>query len=268
MAPVAGEGGFVSGLRWLEEERRNGLLQREFELPRGDRTVTGVLWTDEARPSGRPLVLFGHGASGDRHQSPIPYVARKLVSESGFSALSIDGPVHGKRRVGDGARGAFAVEWQRDACVDDMLGDWRAALDAVQGLPDVGTGPVGYWGLSMGTIFGAPLVAAERRIQVAVLGLMGIVAPTERYRQQICDAAAAIECPVLFLMQLEDELFTRAQYLDLFDRMASDDKRMHANPGLHPEVPVEELDYSAEFLARYLAGEGKTKRKIGFSVSQ
>ena len=50
--------------------------------------------------------------------------------------------------------------------------------------------------------------------------------------------------------------------------MTSGDKRIHANPGLHPEVPVEELDFSTEFLTRYLAGEGKTKRKIGFTVSQ
>ncbi len=258
----------MNGMRWLEEQSGSGVLQREFVLMRGERRVPGVLWTPQPATPGRPLVLFGHGASGDRHQSPIPYVARKLVVESGFSAFAIDGPVHGKRKVGDGARGAFAVEWQRDGCVDDMLGDWRATLDAVQRRDDVGAGPVGYWGLSMGTIFGAPLVAAEQRICVAVLGLMGIVGPTETYRQRIREAAAAIACPVLFLMQLHDELFTRQQYLELFDRMMSDDKRIHANPGLHPEVPVEELDYSAEFLARYLAGEGKTKRKIGFSVSQ
>lgn len=258
----------MNEMQWLEEKSRDGVVQREFMLARGERRVSGVLWTPQRPVPGRPLVLFGHGASGDRHQTPIPYVARKLVVESGFSAFAIDGPVHGRRKVGDGARGAFAVEWRRDGCVDDMLGDWRAALDAVQRLDDVGSGPVGYWGLSMGTIFGAPLVAAESRIRVAVLGLMGIVGPTETYRQQLCAAADAIACPVLFLMQLHDELFTREQYLALFDRMVSDDKRIHANPGLHPEVPVEELDYSADFLARYLAGEGKTKRKIGFSVSQ
>jgi pimeloyl-ACP methyl ester carboxylesterase len=258
----------MSGLRWLEERTDKGVRQREFTLGRGERTVPGVLWTPGHGSAGKPLVLFGHGASGDRHQTPIHYVARKLVAESGFSALAIDGPVHGRRKVGDGARGAFAVEWQRDGCVDDMLGDWRAALDAVQLLDDVGRGPVGYWGLSMGTIFGAPLVAAEPRIRVAVLGLMGVTGPTEAYRQRIRAAADAIACPVLFLMQLHDELFTREQYLELFDRMVSDDKRIHANPGLHPEVPVEELDYSAEFLTRYLAGEGKTRRKVGFSVSQ
>ena len=258
----------MSEMQWLEHSRGDGFVQREFMLTHGARRVPGVLLTPPNASPGRPLMLFGHGASGDRHQTPIPYVARKLVGESGFSALAIDGPVHGRRKVGDGARGAFAVEWRRDGCVDDMLGDWRAALDAVQRLDEIGEGPVGYWGLSMGTIFGAPLVAVEPRIKVAVLGLMGIFGPTEDYRQRIRSAAEAIVCPVLFLMQLHDELFTREQCLDLFDRLASEDKRMHANPGLHPEVPVEELDFSAAFLQRYLAGAGKSKRRLAFSVSQ
>jgi dienelactone hydrolase len=258
----------MSDMQWLERSGDDGCVQREFIVWRGDRRVPGVLWTPPDPIPGRPLVLFGHGASGDRHQTPIPYVVRKLVAESGFAALAIDGPVHGRRKVGDGARGAFSVEWRRDGCVDDMLGDWRAALDAIQRLDEMGEGPVGYWGLSMGTIFGAPLVAAEPRIKAAVLGLMGVVGPTENYRQRIRCAAETITCPVLFLMQLHDELFTREQYLDLFDRLASDDKRMHANPGLHPEVPVEELDFSATFLQRYLAGEGRSKRRLAFSVSQ
>lgn len=258
----------MSEMQWLEEKRGDGFLQREFTLNRGERKVPGVLWVPPRASAGKPLVMFGHGASGDRHQTPIPYVARKLVAEYGFSALAIDGPVHGRRKVGDGARGAFAVEWRREGCVDDMLGDWRAALDAVQRLDEIGQGPVGYWGLSMGTIFGAPLVAAEPRIRVAVLGLMGIFGPTDGYRERIRAAAAAITCPVLFLMQLEDELFTREHYLDLFDRLASTDKRIHANPGLHPQVPVEELDFSAGFLQRYLAGSGKSKKQLAFSVSQ
>lgn len=253
---------------WLEERHESGAVQREFSVSYGARSVPGVLWAPVRPSPGRPVVLFGHGASGDRHQTPIPYVARKLVADAGFFAVSIDGPVHGRRKVGDGARGAFAVEWRRDDCVADMLDDWRAVLDTMQQQPDVGTGPVGYWGLSMGSIFGVPLVAAEPRIAVAVLGLLGLVGPTETYRQQLRLAAAAMTCPVLFLMQLEDELFARDQYLALFDGIASTDKRLHANPGLHPEVPTEELDFSAEFLRRYLAGEGKSKQRLSFTVSQ
>ncbi|HET6472688.1 MAG TPA: hypothetical protein VFG38_12665 [Pseudomonadales bacterium] len=255
-------------IEWLESSTENGVTKREFTLHRGARAVPAVLWSPERAAAGTPLVLFGHGASGDRHQMPIPWLARRLVGDAGFVGLAIDGPVHGRRKVGDGARGAFAVEWRRDGCVDDMLADWRAALDAVQMLADVGRGPVGYWGLSMGTIFGAPLVAAEPRIGVAVLGLMGVAGPTEKFRERIRSAAAAIRCPVLFLMQLEDELFTREQYLDLFDRLASDDKRLHANPGLHPQVPTEELDACIAFLRRHLGGADREPRRFAFNVSQ
>src|SRR4029079_14079592 len=79
LAAVAGRGGRMKGLQWLEQESGDGVLQREFTLERGERTVPGVLWTPKERATAKPLVLFGHGASGDRHQTPIPYVARKLV---------------------------------------------------------------------------------------------------------------------------------------------------------------------------------------------
>ncbi|HMF29737.1 MAG TPA: hypothetical protein VKE42_13245, partial [Candidatus Cybelea sp.] len=186
-------------------------------------------------------------------------------------ALAIDGPVHGRRRVGDGARGAFAVEWRRDGCVEDMLADWHTALGAVQAQEEVGRGPLGYWGLSMGTIFGAPLVAAEPRIRVAVLGLMGVTGPTEAFRQQIASAAREIRCPVFFVMQLEDELFSREEYLALFDALASQDKRLHANPGLHPQVPVEELDFSIAFLREHLDrsdAAAAATRRFAFDVSR
>lgn len=194
---------------------------REFMLPNTrnsmGRAVHGVIWDGPNCLAGNPMIVFGHGASGDRHQSPIPYLAKKAVRELGYFAVSIDGPVHGKRTVGDGARGAFGEEWQRSGCIDDMLSDWQVAIDAA--LAETGAGKLAYWGLSMGTIFGAPLVAA-----------------------------ANIHCPVLFLMQLEDELFSRERYLDLFDRFATADKRIHAHPGLHPAVPVSELNASLAFL--------------------
>ena len=59
---------------------------------------------------------------------------------------------------------------------------------------------------------------------------------------------------MFFIWQLEDELFTREECLGLFDALASEDKRLHASPGLHPNVPIEELDYSVEFLTSFLDG--------------
>ncbi len=229
----------------------DGVQASEFTLATEHRSVTGVLWRPAEPVVGAPLVLLGHGASGDRHQQPIPHLARKLARDEGIFGLAIDGPVHGRRMQGAGGRDAMRTEWSRPGNVDDMVADWRAALDAVQALPEVGSGPVGYWGLSMGTIYGAPLVADEPRITAAVLGLMGIAGPSS-YRPIIADAATRITCPVLFISQLEDELFTREQSMELFDALASTDKRFHANPGLHPDVPVEELRHSREFLASHL----------------
>ena len=54
-------------------------------------------------------------------------------------------------------------------------------------------------------------------------------------------------------MQREDEFLDRDGYLELFDAIASDDKRLHANPGLH-EVPPEELIFSFEFMKSHIEG--------------
>tara|TARA_A100001037_G_scaffold289635_1_gene301576 strand:+ start:268 stop:1035 length:768 start_codon:yes stop_codon:yes gene_type:complete len=240
-------------LNFTETTARGAVMHREFIVTRDGLPVPGVLWESDSTAPGAPMVLFGHGASGDRHQAPIPRIAGALARR-GIFGLAIDGPVHGLRKVGDGGRGAFGEVTRSESMVDEILADWRAALGAMQSLPEVGTGKLGYFGLSMGTILGTPVVAAMD-MSVAVLGLMGTISPTERYGEQLRDAASRIHCPLFFIMQLEDELFARDRCLDLFDRIASRDKRLHANPGLHPEVPVEEVDFATEFLAGRLLGE-------------
>ncbi|MFN0091618.1 MAG: alpha/beta hydrolase [Acidimicrobiales bacterium] len=251
---------------FVEERQHEGLRLREFDLERDGRPVTGVLWSSPEAAPGAPLVCLGHGASGDRFQQPIPWLAKRLVGEHGFFALAIDGPVHGRRQVGEGGRTAFWPEWDREGSVEDMTADWRQALEFAQAQPDVGAGPVGYWGLSMGTIYGAPFVAAEPRVRAAVLGLMGVTGPVH-YRPRVRAAAQAITCPLLFLVQLEDELFSRSECLALFDAFASTDKRLHANPGLHPAVPVGELHASLEHLVQSLTG-GRPQPESAFAVSR
>ena len=54
-----------------------------------------------------PLILCGHGASGDRYQAPIPHLAKRFRA-IGAGTLALDGPVHGLRQVGPGGRAALA----------------------------------------------------------------------------------------------------------------------------------------------------------------
>ena len=252
-------------MTFIDDQIHDGLRARELTLEHYGRLVTAVLWQRPDGDLGAPLVCFGHGASGDRCQQPIPWLVKRLVGEHGFIGLSIDGPVHGRRRSGDGGRRAFWPEWEREGTVGDMTADWMAALDFVRSQADVGAGPVGYWGLSMGTIYGAPFVADDDRVEVAVLGLMGITGP-DHFRPLITAAARIIKIPVLFIMQLEDELFNRQECLALFDAFGSSDKRLHANAGLHPEVPMEELRHSVDFLVAGLTGKHQ-ERDTAFSIA-
>jgi dienelactone hydrolase len=233
-----------------------GVAERRFDVLRGTRTIPGLLWTPEDAQPAPALVLLGHGGKGDKRQGYILAMARRLVRHHGFAAAAIDGPVHGERRDdvttdGDTDEAKFARIWRDDPTItDEIVADWRAVLDALQSPTVLGSAPVGYWGLSMGTILGLPLVAAEPRISVAVLGLAGVAGPS---KQRLADDAAKIRCPVLFLAQWDDELFRRDRVFDLFGAIGSSDKRLHVNPGLHQDVPAEEFRASEEFLARTLA---------------
>jgi len=253
-------------MRWTGEgDISGGVRERAFEVEVAGRIVPGILWLPpdgsvlrpplEGPLGPRPLVLLGHGATRHKRIEYLLALARGLASDQGFAVAAIDGPGHGDRRApghDDEATlfGAFLAEWSREGSTDDMAADWRATLDALGELDEVGDGPVGYWGLSMGTIYGIPLVAAEPRIQVAVFGLMGLIGPT---RARMAADAASITCPVLFIQQWDDSLIPRADAFELFDALGSVDKRLHAHPGDHAAVPVEEVAFSARFLARHLA---------------
>ena len=109
-----------------------------------------------------------------------------------------------------------------------------------------------YFGLSMGTMFGVPLLASQLEFNASVIGLCGSSGAASMIGERLLKDAKKITHPTTFLMQLEDELFDRNGYLALFDAIQSDNKKIHANPGLHPDVPKEEIDYSIEFLVKHL----------------
>lgn len=240
---------------WHDAIHVDGVREREFAVDVYGRTVPGVLWWPAAGPGPRPLVLLGHGATRHKRTDYLVALGRRLASDYGFAVAAIDAPGHGDRRApghDDDVTlfGDFLAEWSREGTVDDVVAEWQAAIDAVRDLDDVGDGPVGYWGLSMGTIYGVPLVAAEPRIQVAVFGLMGLLGPT---RDRLAADAPSIACPVLLIQQWDDSLIPRDGVFELFDALGSLDKRLHAHPGEHAAVPVEEIAFSARFLARHLA---------------
>lgn len=234
------------------------ILERPLEVTCDGRDVPTVLWTpgDASRPV--PMVLVGHGGGGHKKAPTVTRMAEGLVQEHGIATLAIDGPVNGDRDTNNAEarelRGRDRHAYRRKYYIekyDEMVADWRAALDVAVELPEIDVNAIGYWGLSMGTRFGVPLIVKEPRIKAAVIGLFGHREGVET-SQRVYDDADKIDVPVLFLQQLEDDEVGQGAYHELFKRIGTRDKRLHANPGTHVQVPRSEMVASRLFLARKL----------------
>ncbi|MEU1336017.1 alpha/beta hydrolase [Streptomyces sp. NPDC005827] len=241
-------------MRFTSLTSSDGVTERFFTLDE----IPGVLWTPEDASGTRPLILLGHG--GGQHKTAPGNVARaRRYAAEGFAVVAIDAPHHGDRpkdeafgRIAAGMRAGIAAGENPGALVAGMhsrlapqaVADWRTVLTAVQRLDQVGVGPVGYCGMSMGCGLGIPLIVAEPRIRAAVLGLLGV--------HGLAEDAARITAPVQFVVQWDDQLVPRDQSLALFDALASPEKTLHANTGRHGEVPSFEIDSSLRFFARHV----------------
>ena len=247
------------------ELSERGVTERRFDLPVGSERVPGLIWTPEGAQGSRPLVLLGHGGTQHKRIDIVLAIARRLVRHLGFAAVAIDAPDHGDRvSPEEAARARQALQPSATGPLRPLDADrlrrmtertrqatseWKAVLDAVELLPEIDRGPVGYWGVSMGTMFGVPLVASEPRIQCAVLGLAGLRPGADEFAL----AAASITVPLLFMFQLNDELMTPESGLALFTAFGSKVKSMHINPGPHIAIPAHERSYYETFFSRHLA---------------
>jgi pimeloyl-ACP methyl ester carboxylesterase len=247
----------MHSVKFTAETSSNGVVERDFTV--GD--LTGVLWSP-ATSSGRvPLVLLGHGGGTHKRWPAMVGRANRLVIDGGFAAAAIDAPGHGGRPLTATDERETAALQQAMAAGEPVgpivvrynadiarraVPEWQAALDALQGLPEIGAGgPVGYYGLNMGTAIGVPLAAVEPRITAAVFGIF--------WHESLAEIARQITIPVEFVLQWEDEHIDRRSGLALFDAFASTEKTLHANAGRHKQVPRFEADSAVRFFARHLA---------------
>ncbi|WP_116437437.1 alpha/beta hydrolase [Frankia sp. CcI49] len=243
----------------------SGVRERRFTVD----GITGALWspagTEADTATARPLVLLGHGGGQHSHAPGVLARAQRYVTRCGFVAAAIDAPGHGDRPRTT-ADEQFFADLQRRMAAGEPVGDllaednaarahqavpeWQATLDALETLDCVAPGvPVGYWGVSLGTMIGIPLVAAEPRITAAVFGLVGSA--------HLTGDAARITVPVQFLLQWDDELVPREAGLALFDAFAATEKTLHANTGRHMDLPRFEVASAELFFTRHLTENTK-----------
>ena len=254
----------------------DGVTRRSFTLTVAGESVPAVIWAPEGAVGPRPLVLMGHGGSQHKKTPGIRARAAQYARRLGYATLAIDAPGHGDRisreeavtlmrETGARVRGEVASGWTPER-LRMMAGrtmraipEWKAALDAVQALDFVGAGgPIGYWGVSMGTAIGVPFVAAEPRIGCAVFGLAGL----REGATEMAEAAAKITIPVEFVFQWEDAVAPREAGLALFNAFASKEKTMHINPGGHMDIPDFEGASWERFFARHLGTAVAAKQAV------
>jgi dienelactone hydrolase len=253
-----------------------GVTRRSFTLTVAGESVPAVIWAPEGAAGPRPLVLMGHGGSQHKKTPGIRARAGQLARKYGYATLAIDAPGHGDRisreeaaslmrDVGARVRGettaGFTPERMRQMGERSRLAipEWKAALDAAQSLDFVGaSGPIGYWGVSMGTAIGVPFVASEPRIDCAVFGLAGL----REGATDMAEAAAKIAIPVEFVFQWEDAVAPREAGLALFNAFASKEKTMHINPGGHMDIPDFEGASWERFFLRHLGTAVAAKERV------
>jgi pimeloyl-ACP methyl ester carboxylesterase len=242
-------------LQLLSHETSDGVTVRELAL--GD--VTAALWAPEDAAPGTPIVLLGHGGGlGHRHHKSMTGRA-KLLTDVGFRACALDAAGHGPRPrtaqdeeevaallAARRSGGDFApiVERYNADLARRTVPEWRALLAGLLAVPQIGEAPVGYWGLTLGTAVGVPLVAEEPLIRAAVFGLF--------WPSTLVEDARRITVPVEFDLQWDDEQIPREDGLALFDAFASAEKSLHVNAGKHMALPRFEAASAVRFFERHL----------------
>jgi pimeloyl-ACP methyl ester carboxylesterase len=251
---------------FTDERTEDGVTRRSFTVAAGGESVPAVIWAPEGAKGSRPLVAMGHGGSQHKKTPTLAARARQYAQRLGYAVLAIDAPGHGDRigreeaeanarEVGARVTGQAPAGWtperlkqmaQRTA---SAVPEWKAALDVAQGFDFVGAdGPVGYWGVSMGTAIGVPFVAKEPRIKAAVFGLAGLRPGAAEFEA----AARAITIPLEYVFQWEDAVAPREAGIALFNAFGSAEKTMHINPGGHMEIPAFEGASWERFFVRHL----------------
>jgi pimeloyl-ACP methyl ester carboxylesterase len=247
-------------MRITGESTADGVLERDFTVAVAGESVPGVLWTPDG--PAHALVLMGHGGAQHKRVETLVERARRYAGTLGIAVAAIDAPDHGERTTPERAAAFMAAIGQRIAAGERVAGEvaaqlaararqavpeWKATLDELVEL-GVTAGPVGYWGLSMGTVIGVPLVATEPRISAAVFGLAGLLDDGGAYRA----AAQAVTVPVEFAFQWDDEVVSREDGMALFDALGSAEKTGHVNRGGHLGIPAFERVSWERFFTRHL----------------
>lgn len=145
-------------MHFTAETSSNGVVERDFTLSE----VPGVLFSPASGTDPAPLVLMAHSGGQHKRAPGIVGRAQRFVTDCGFHVAAIDAPGHGDRPRTAADEQHIAALRQAQAAGEPLgpvvveihidlaaraVPEWRATLDALQRLPQIGAeSPIGFWG--------------------------------------------------------------------------------------------------------------------------
>jgi dipeptidyl aminopeptidase/acylaminoacyl peptidase len=117
-----------------------------------------------------PAVVLIHGLSSRKEDTILLSVA---FARRGYATLSIDLPVHGERRLGDGRTISDLSLAETRRVGAGSVADLRRGVDYLATRSDIDPSRIGCVGISLGGIFGGVFASVEKRIKSVALWSAG-----------------------------------------------------------------------------------------------
>jgi dienelactone hydrolase len=253
----------TSRIEWLREGASADCIERSFLMRRRTGTVPGVLWSPRSTAEPPPAVLLFHGGSGHKRSERHLRMGRWLALTARLAVVAVDGPYHGDRVASPMPPAVYQqliVDEGIEQVTARMTEDWLDTVSELAAQEMADDANVSVFGMSMGARFGLPVAAAlGSRVRCAVLGKFGLrqaspLHPGICAPGLILEAARAVSAPVLYHVQWGDAIFPRDGQFELFDAVASSDKRLVARAGPHAETHPDDEASWQEFIRATMPG--------------
>jgi dipeptidyl aminopeptidase/acylaminoacyl peptidase len=169
---------------------------RRVEIPfENGRTIPGILQTVPGAQK-TPCVLVVPGMDTIKEYMPSPY--HNHFRRRGMATLTIDGPGQGESNVRE--------TW---VTLDNFERAGSAAIDFLEGRPEIDASRIGTYGWSMGSYWAPRIAAHDSRVK-AVVGAMGVYEQKDTIFKQ---SKPAYRANYMYMSNIFDE--------DAFDQMAA-----------------------------------------------
>ncbi len=235
-----------------------------------------------------PCIMVGHGLGGSKQDFDMVY---GYFASRGYATLAVDAQYHGERAIKGMDILGRRYYTMREVLMQSIV-DNRRGIDYLETLPEIDSDRIGYLGISMGVLIGAPFVSIDKRIVTAVMlvgggnfeiimrdsSLLPFILLRETSDVPLSEVAAKFKAvdpvnhianfaprPLLMLNGKNDNVVPPSAAQALFDAAGQPKKIIWYDSGHIP--PFDKvLEHSIKWFSKFLKHAKKRRKKVGVPV--